>query len=351
MPPLINPDTTPSSHATDAGHELYLDIHGFAVRISAQAPTVRDALRRDFSYFAGAGRPQENALHLRLLSRHPERLRGWPGLPALTTREYAAFDWNGIRRVRYWDSAEAEFHPQLRELRITCADPQRLHELAYLALLSKAGEDLDRRGLHRIHALGLEWRGAGALLLLPSGGGKSVLALELARSTEAGIFSDDTPLLTQDSRMLAFPLRWGFQHSYPLRDIPTDFIRPFMRRKHGPKQLVDVDYFRGSIRPEAPVKWLFIGRRGARPRIEPISRLQALCPLALNLVAGYGVAQMAEYMVGWNSDDIARLAAIARSRLALAATLLRTAGLRRLTLGPRVDENARVLTDFLRDQQ
>ena len=351
MPPLKSPNPTLSTCATDAVPEFYLDIHGFVVRVSAQEPAVRDGLRRDFAYFVSAGRTQEHALHLRLFSRPPERGKRWPGLPALTTRDYAAFDQDGIRRVRYWDSAEAEFHPRLGELRISCADLPRLHELAYLALLSKAGEALDRRGLHRIHALGLEWKGAGALLLLPSGGGKSVLALELARATEAGIFSDDTPLLTQDGRMLAFPLRWGFQHSYPLEGIPGGFVRPLLRRRHGPKHLVDIDYFRGSLRAEAPVKWLFLGRRGARPGIEPISRPAALWPLALNLVVGHGVAQMAEYMIGWSADDLARLASIARSRLALAATLLRHAGLCRFTLGPRADENARALTGFLRDRQ
>ncbi len=351
MPPLINPDPTSSARATDAVHELYLNIHGFAVRISAQAPTVRDGLRRDFAYFSGAGRPPEYALHLRLFSLPPKRRKSWPGLPALTTRDYVAFDQDGIRRVRYWDSAEAEFHPRLRELHITCADLPRLHELAYLALLSKAGEALDCRGLHRIHALGFEWKGAGALLLLPSGGGKSVLALELARATEAGIFSDDTPLLTQDGRVLAFPLRWGFQHSYPLEGIPGGFVRPFLRRRHGPKHLVDIDYFRGSIRAEAPVKWLFLGRRGTQPGIEPIGRPAALWPLAVNLVAGHGVAQMAEYMIGWSAGDLARLASIACSRLALAATLLRQAGLCRFTLGPRADKNARALTGFLRDRQ
>ena len=46
-------------------------------------------------------------------------------------------------------------------------------EIVYLTILSRVSEKLDRMGIHRVHALGLEQRGRGVLVMLPSGGGKS----------------------------------------------------------------------------------------------------------------------------------------------------------------------------------
>ncbi|MFA6003946.1 MAG: hypothetical protein WC881_07750 [Elusimicrobiota bacterium] len=329
--------------------ELNLRIHGAAVRIRAEAPEVLAQLARDFEYFLAA-EAAGDGFRLRLSSRAPRRSRaGWT-MPVLVTRDYTVFESQEARTVRYRDGAEAVFAPGRNELSIYCALPGRLHELAYLGILSKVGEAMDLRGLHRIHALGFEWAGQGGLVLLPSGGGKSTLALELLRATSAGILSDDTPVLTQDGRMLAFPLRWGFRLGQDLGEVPARHIRPFLRRRHGAKQLVDVGFFRERIRSEVPVRWIFVGRKGASPRVSPRGQASAWWPLAWNLVLGYGIAQMAEYMFGWGWQDASRLARIARSRWRAADRVRSAASVHSFTLGPDAGASAAALAAYLKER-
>ena len=54
-----------------------------------------------------------------------------------------------------------------------------LHELTYLLIHSRAGELLDKKGMHRVHALGVTGNGKGVLCLMPEGAGKTTLGLDL----------------------------------------------------------------------------------------------------------------------------------------------------------------------------
>ncbi len=60
------------------------------------------------------------------------------------------------------------------------------YEAAYLFLLSRIGEALDQRHLHRIHALALEYFGRAVLAVFPMGGGKSTLGAAMLRFPEIG---------------------------------------------------------------------------------------------------------------------------------------------------------------------
>ncbi|MCX5796111.1 MAG: hypothetical protein NTY77_11500 [Elusimicrobia bacterium] len=276
--------------------ELNLDIHGVPVTLSGGPAEVLDDLRRDFEYFF-LPFPAEGAIHIELEPRLPERSP--EGRPLFRTKDYAVFDRSGIRLIVYADEARAEYDYAAKHGRILCPDPERLHELALLAVLSRAGEALDLKGWHRIHALGFTCGERGGLLLLPSGAGKSTTALELLRATDLGLVSDDTPLIADDLRLMAFPLRLGFAPATELRDVPEKWLRSMRRLRYGIKRLVDLGFFRERVRGGVPVAWILIGERrpGAAPRIEPASRLRAAGALAVHLVVGSGIAQMSEYML------------------------------------------------------
>lgn len=333
---------------------LELDFYGATVRVVSDHAGVLESLRRDFEYFLAAG-PAGGASPVRLaLSLGPPRAAGpTPSfLPTFRTREYAVYDKGKTRFIHYADAALAVYDFAKKSGQIYCEDPERLHELGYLAILSRIGEELDLRGLHRVHALGFEFAGRGGILLLPSGGGKSVLALELLRSTELGLLSDDTPLLSREGRLAAFPLRLAFGPSEDLSDIPGRFIRPFRRRRYGLKRLADGAFFRGRVRSGLPAAWLLIGERreGSKPLIEPCGRLSAARALALNLVVGWGVAQMAEYLLRPSLDDIWSLSVIAASRWRSGWRLLTSVRPQRFVMGSDRAANAAALASFLRSQ-
>ena len=327
-------------------NELNLDIHGVPVSVSGGPPEVLEALRRDFEYFV-LPFPGEGAIQLALEPRLPELPP--EGRPLFRTKDYAVFDRCAGRVIVYADGACAEYDYAAKRGRILCPDPERLHELAFLAVLSRAGEALDLRGWHRIHALGFTCGERGGLLLLPSGAGKSTTALELLRATDLGLVSDDTPLIADDLKLMAFPLRLGFAPATGLSDVPEKWLRSMRRLRYGVKRLVDLGFFRERVRGGVPVAWLLVGERrpGASPRIEPLSRLRAAGALVVHLVVGSGIAQMSEYMLRADLAGARILAGIAISRARTAIGILRQARLLRFSLGDDPKANVAALAAFL----
>jgi hypothetical protein len=323
--------------------ELSLDFYGWRARLRGDAGTL-DELGRDFAAFErpeGAS-PREE---LELIRAAPP-----PGLDAgwllWSGRGHSIRSCGPERRVFYRDGAVVSFDFAARRGRVWCSDPARLRELGYLVVLSRAGEALDAKGLHRAHALGFEWGGAAGLVFLPSGGGKSELALALLSETTAGLLSDDTPLVDVEATARAFPLRMGFLPSADLSGVPEPWVRPFARRDYAPKRVVDYDFFRARVRDGLPVRWLFVGKKGTgEPRIVPAGAAAAAFALGAGLVVGHGVAQMAEYRL--RASDAAGLARAALSRARAAAALLRRASRWEFTLGRDPRAAARALDAFL----
>ena len=75
-------------------------------------------------------------------------------------------------------------------------------------------------------------------------------------------------------------------------------MRPFVRRRFGAKQVVDLEFFRARVRASAPLEWLLIGERiaGSSPSVRACSPARAAAALAANLVAGIGTPQVLELM-------------------------------------------------------
>lgn len=315
--------------------QLWLEFYGTSVLLESERGDVLEALRRDFAYFNGQNRSAANVSFTLTLGTRPPA-----GRALFRARDYAVSDAGSVRAIRYADGASAVHDFRTERGSLWAAGPERLQELGYLAVLSRVGEALDRQGLHRVHALGFEHRGAAALVLLPEGGGKSTLALELLRASPVRFLSEDTPLVDRGGRVLAFPLRWGFRETADLAEIPGELVRPFRRLRHGPKRLVDVSFFADRVRAEAPLRWVIVGRRGAEDRLRPCGRARAAAALAAGLVAGVGVPQMSEYLL--RPTDAASLAAIALSR-ARAALAMLSARLVSFELGREPKASARAL--------
>lgn len=319
-----------------------------SVRLASASRATLEALRLDFEYFESEARAHPGAIRLTLVvGRAPRPASG--GRRVLITRDFSAKDAGSVRRIDYADGATALYDFEARRGWLYCERAERLHELAYLAVLSRAGEELDRAGLHRVHALGFALGDSGGLLLLPSGGGKSTLALELVSACPSlRVLSDDTPLLDAAGRLRAFPLRWGFAPSTDLARVPEAHVRPFERLRFGPKKLVNLGFFRDRVAAEAPLRWLIVGRRSSRgkSRVEPMGRAAALKALLVNLVIGHGVAQMAEYRLRPSASGVAGLCAdaLARAKTALAAS---RASLLLLTVAGAPADTAKTLLEAL----
>lgn len=314
-----------------------LDLYGARLRLTSESGEIIEELRRDFAFFLAPPAARQPLLHLDLKLGPSPRATAWP--ITLWTRGYRVVDRWPRRWVRYRDGAMAEIDATLGRGTIWADSLDRLHELGYLCALSRAGEELDSRGLHRVHALGFSWGGQGGLLLLSSGGGKTTLALELSRLPGFSVLSDDTPLLTSDLTLRAFPLRLAFRSDADLSGIPAEALRPFRRLDYGDKSLLDAEFL-GRPPKSVPLRWLLLGRRGQGPSFERAGKGETLISLGLNLVVGWGVPQMAEFRLRPLAFRMLARAATSRARLSLRALEARQA--HRFVLGgePRLAAEA-----------
>jgi hypothetical protein len=319
-----------------------LHFHGVRVLIEGAPASVLSHFRHDFHYFLRKPSRARPDLKLRFRSKPPK----W-GKSRKVGRAELYFSKSGERRLKYFGSTWVEYRPEAGEAWIFGADDAHLYESALSVVLSFAGEWLDRQGVHRVHGLGVSSEGEGALFLAPSGMGKSTLALGLLKETSLDLLSDDTPLLNGAGEMLSFPQRIA------TREKPEGFeakhLRKFKRARYGEKFVLGAEAFSGRIEERVGVDKVIVTARGKgrAPALATMARWKLVWPLAKWLVLGFETPQMWELFLRPSPADFGRKAAILRSRLRVAAGLLKRAKAYRLELGEDRLANARLVEKFL----
>lgn len=330
---------------------LSLNFYGVTCRVSCP-DDLGAMLRRDFAYFAEAGAADDRPSSITLSFRREAPLSGKRpcAFPSLYHGDWTAYDRGHLRYVDYRKKALGVYDYFRENGELYSEDANLLHELAYLMILSRAGELLDKKGLHRVHAMGVTVDGRGVMCLMPQGGGKTTLCLELLKSEGVRLVSDDTPLVNASGEMLPFPSRIGVCAGDGT-GVPAEYLSEFRRRRYGPKVLIDTEYFRGRIETAAArPAVILVGERGAaeRARFEKMRGAGAIAAFVKNCVIGVGLPQVMEYFVRLSPADAASKAAIALSRFRASRETLRRAAVYRFVLGPDTRTNAETLLSLLR---
>ncbi len=230
---------------------------------------------------------------------------------------------------------------------ISAPSRERLHEISYLFLLSRLGEWLDLDGFHRVHGLSVSFiEGGTALFVMDSGVGKSTLALTLrARLAPNSVrfHSDEIPLL-KAGVVYPMPLRVAASRSsislsgYRLHNEES---RGFGRSGRPVKVLLPFLETLGDPAPPALLSHVVHCRRSVATSagFGRSSRARSAFELLRASVIGIGVPQMAEHLLRPEASQVARLGAIACSRLWASMHTLRKARHWTMDLGDP-DENA-----------
>jgi len=230
-------------------------------------------------------------------------------------------------------------------------DPMMAREIVYLTILSRVTALLEQRRLHRIHALGLEKNGAGILVLLHSGGGKSTLGMSFLRAQNSSvrIISEDSPLINPKGELLPFPLRVGvLPHKLP-PEIDPKYVRELKRMEFGPKLTVDIEAFRHKLCDQpVPAKVLLLGSRSTGPdcTLKPVSKAAAMRHSIMNSVIGFGLYQGIEFIAGNSPFAIFKQGGILASRSFNNLNMLAKVQAYEVVLGRDLEKNQRVLNDF-----
>ena len=226
---------------------------------------------------------------------------------------------------------------------------QLVHEAAYLFLLSRIGEHLDSLGLVRLHGLGLSGAGGAVAVMLPSGGGKSTLALRALREDCCRLVSEDSPLIDRHGVVHPFPLRIGVNETDAAL-LPDHHVRRLERMEFHAKLVLEVEAFADKIDPQPrPLRHLVIGCRtlGHAARLEPIPRRAAVGPLLREAVVGVGIYQGMEFVLQRGLRDVGGKVGTAATRSLCAATALRRARVWRYWIGRDHERNWAVLRPLL----
>ncbi len=316
------PRPSPSSVAPTLegrGHpnrRVRLDVHGLRIAVEGEWPEVVDALASDFAWFqdASAGAGPDVTVSLWRRTPDPERFGRVP--QAFVTTRNVVFQRGHQTIVDYSGRALAVYDRERETLLVESQEEHLAHEAAYLFLLSRIGRHLDRRGMTRVHALGLSGNQGAVMVLLPSGGGKTTLALRALREPGVKLLSEDTPVLDHHGRVHPFPLRIGVNEiDAPL--LLDGEVRRIERLEYGPKLVLGVPAFADRIETQPqPLRHLVIGRRwlGGEADLHRVSQRAVANRLLRDGVVGVGVAQMIEYILMTGVRDLLRQGGVAISR-------------------------------------
>jgi len=330
-------------------NEIRLNIYAIGVQIIAESPIIVN-IGKDFEYFhdRDVNKTTDATIRLRAVKSKPpyERLKGLRA--SLYLPESISFDKEGVRYVDYQGKLLTVYNYRTEEGEIYSEDDQLMYEVVYLLIHSRVGELMDKKGKHRVHALGITVAEEGAVLLLPQGGGKTTLCLELLKNKSVKIISDDTPLINKKGYLFPFPLRIGIDQSHAL-DVPFEYIRTFNRRKYGIKKLIDIGYFSGQIAGTALCRFVFIGEReySNNARIVNVGKIKAFSSLFKNCVIGLGLPQVVEYFLRNDRRDLAAKLMVVASRIAASIVVILRSKTLLFVMGLDSGKNAETLIRYI----
>lgn len=325
---------------------IALDIYGYRAAIRCSSEDVLEGLADDFAFFRTekhSGGPV-----IELFEQEPSYDELPKSAAAVYTPRNVSYRDAACTYIDYSGRALGIHDRRTGDFRVFSHHRDLLYEAAYLFLLSQAGEALDARRLHRVHALGVCVGDCAALVLLPMGGGKSTLGSYLLRYPDVRLLSDDSPLIDRRANVYAFPLRIGLLPGAE-GSIPASALRKIERMEFGPKLVVNYSYFADKVAGQAKPCLLLLGRRslGKTCTVQPAGKAAALRAMAANCVVGMGLFQGMEFVFARGAGELFRKSIVAASRLRASIALIARSRAYHLTLGRDVEENARVTRELL----
>jgi hypothetical protein len=330
---------------------IVFSFYGLGIEVKSADLQTLENIRRDFSFFVEPNKDPE--VYFEVFASPPD----YRSLPQLrpsshSPRNFTYYNKN-LRLIDYFGKGLLIVDQPKKEYKIFSSDPHLRHEIAFLSILSLTGQYFDSKNIHRVHGLGLEVNGKGVILLLPQGGGKTTLMLELLKRPNVKLISEDTPLLNSSGELMPFPIRIGIDANMKVPDFPEKYLRLIKRMEFEPKYLLDIEHFEGKI-ARAPSKLAFTleGVRclGNDSQILAASKLKMLKAFIINAVIGIGVYQGIEFIIHSSPLELIKKSGVLASRLKNSCTAVLKSKTFTLLTGSDKDKNIETLIKFLNDK-
>lgn len=252
----------------------------------------------------------------------------------------------GGKALTLWDHQE-------ETIRIYSEDPDRLYELAFLSIHSILGQELEKRGLCRVHAVAISLNHQNALIMLPSKGGKSTLLAELISNPEVRIISDDMPLVDARGSLHPFPSKISLSVK-PLEGVLSKLQWTEFKRTHfPPKWTAGLSQLNERIERQSHLQpnLIFAGFRlsSGESFIESVPKWKLIKPMFEHMIMGIGLPQVLEMFLNFDLTDIPKLFHHGVLRITAALSLVLKAKCYFIYMGPDISANAKLISDKLNE--
>lgn len=323
--------------------------YGFGINVKSQDPQTLQDVRRDYSFFL------DDAVIPKIFFEIFDEAPDYGKLPPLKAKIYSSrnicYAQGNLSFIDYFGKGLTIIDRDTNIYKIFCTDAHLRHEIVFLSILSLVGQDLDSKHLHRVHGLGLAINNKAVLLLLPSGGGKTTLLLELMKHDFIKIISEDSPLIDSSGNALPFPIRIGVTLAGKPPAIPKEHLHLVQRMEFEAKYLIDISFFEEKISGEPlKVQHILCGTRclGAESSIILLSKCAALKDLITNSVVGIGLYQGVEFLLQHSVWELLKKCGLLFSRLRNVLKILSGSRTYSFVLGCDRAKNVETFLDFCR---
>jgi len=233
---------------------ILLNISGVLVDVESEWGELLNILTKDFWSFKLAN---ESILlkKLKIVKVKIYKTDKIPAMPMLVasmqTNNAVTYDLNGKRFCDYYGAAYTDIDFKEDISNIYGSDFDRVHEVAYLLILSRVGKKLDLQGLHKLHAFAISFEGIAFVCMMPSKGGKSTLLIELLKDSRVKMISDDIPLIDSRGRVHSFPLKIGLNEKPKNLAIESEVenVYTMKRALYGEKFLICTQGIAKKVEP------------------------------------------------------------------------------------------------------
>ncbi len=321
------------------------DVYGYRFTISGPAGKAYSGACQDFAYFESS--PSDNADLIEIIDAEPD----YEALPEVEASIYTprnvVFKSGDVSYIDYQGRGIGIYDKKTNNFTIQSRDADLLYEAVYLFLLSQVGAFLDEQHMHRVHALAISICGHAVVVLLPSGGGKSTLTLELLKHPEVKLLSDDSPFIDRDGHVYAFPLRLGLLRGSE-GEIPEEHRREIQRMEFEPKVLLNYEYFSNRVTSDAKPGLVLLGARTLSPEgsLDKISFLAGFREMTANCIVGIGLFQGLEFILSSSPWEILSKFGLVFSRTRNTVRFLRRSQIYKLRLGRSSESNAEAVIEL-----
>lgn len=327
-------------------NKIKFNFYGFEVVVSSKSLEIIELLKKNFGYFYNYEAEVLKTFTLEVIIKEDLRLIVPKNLIAhKQSVNSMTYDEGDLRYNDYYSEAISVLDYKRETARIYGSDLNKIHEVAYLLILSRQGKWSDLNGFHKVHAMGVAKNNKNLIVMMPMKGGKTTLFTKFLNDPEYKLISDDTPLINSQGRVLPFPIRFGVEdnssYSNLLNSIDDNYKFSLNREQFGKKILVDTLFYKDRIGSCGNKNILVQGIRwnSTECKIISISKYEMFKYLKTHLIVGVGLPMVVEYFLRGTVKDHMKNIKILLNRTITAIRLVKSSEPYIVYMGTDVENN------------